>query len=320
MATIAPEDTGSAPHWTEIDWRPYIRDAQIGGRSLRYLDYDPVATHREPGAPHPDPGATDPDPVPANPALLLIHGLSGCWQWWLEVLPALGLKHRVIAVDLPGFGHSEQLPPPGAMTTQAACVAELADSLMLTDVTVAGHSMGGLVTLELARTRPDLVTRIILVNAGGVPMPEAQLRIVVRFIKASSSLIANPAVNRAIVRRPRARAILSKVGVGNAGAISPALAQQVVPLMNAPGSIDEILSAARAVRDTDPEAVHQPALLVWGENDPIITVRNAEEMAQRLPDAKLVLIPGTGHSPFIGKPDQFLTAVLNFTRAHGERA
>ena len=302
MATSAPEHTDSrptagAPHWTEIDWRPYVKDAQIGGRALRYLDYETVPAH----------------PSPAGPPLLLIHGFTGCWQWWLEVIPALGLRRRVIAVDLPGFGHSDPLPSPGAMTTQAECLADLADQLRLQDVTVAGHSMGGLVTLELARTRPDLVTKIVLVDAGGVPMPEAQLRIVVRCIRASSSLIAKPAVNRALVRRPRARAILSKVGVGNAGAMSLALAAQVVPLMDAPGSTDALLSAARAVRDANPEAVHQPALLVWGENDPIVTVRSAEEMAQRLADATLVVIPGTGHSPFIGKPDQFLIAVHDFT-------
>jgi pimeloyl-ACP methyl ester carboxylesterase len=290
--------TASAPHWTEIDWRPFVNDAQVGGRRLRYLDYDPV---------------------PGRPALILIHGLSGCWQWWLEVLPALGRRHRIIAVDLPGFGHSDPLPSPGEMTAHAQVVAQLADQLKLDNVTVAGHSMGGLVTLELARTRPALVSSVILVNAGGVPMSEAQLRIVIAFIRASSRVIATPAINRALVRRPRARAILSKVAVGNSDAMSLELAAQVVPLMDAPGYVEAVISAGRAVRTTHPEGVHQPALLLWGEDDPIVTVANARKMERRLPNPTLVLIPGTGHSPFIGKPDAFITAVFDFTETPKEK-
>jgi pimeloyl-ACP methyl ester carboxylesterase len=209
---------------------------------MRYLDY-----------------STD----PTRPVLILIHGLGGCWQWWLEVLPALGAQRRVIAVDLPGFGHSEALPPPATMATHAKCIAELADGLELTDVTVAGHSMGGLVTLELARTRPDLVSATILVNAGGVPMSESRLRAVVGLIKGSRAFLANPTINRAIVRRPSARAAFSKLAIGNANALT-----------------------------------------------------SAREMQRRLPDPTLVVIPGTGHSPFIGRPDEFLTAVVEFTGAH----
>jgi pimeloyl-ACP methyl ester carboxylesterase len=288
--TTSPETrpTAAAPPWTEIDWRPYVRDAQVQGRALRYLDYG------------------------AGPTLLLIHGLGGCWQWWLEVLPALGLQRRVIAVDLPGFGHSEQLPPPATMAAHAVTLAELADTLILGDVTVAGHSMGGLVTLELARRRPDLITKAILVNAGGVPMSEGRLRAVVGLINGSRAFLANPAINRAIIRRPRPRAAFSKLAVGNAGAISMPLAQEVVPLMASPGYVEAVVEAARAVRDTNPEAVAQPTLLLWGADDPIVTLANARDMERRLPNPILKVIPGTGHSPFIGKPDEFLTAVLDF--------
>ena len=289
--TLDTPPTATAPPWTGIDWRPYIHDALIGGRSLRYLDYG------------------------AGPVLLLIHGLAGCWQWWLEVLPALGLQRRVIAVDLPGFGHSAALPPPATMATHAACVAELADVLKLTGVSVAGHSMGGLVTLEMARRRPDLVSQAILVNAGGVPMSEGRLRAVVGLINGSRALLANPAINRAIVRRPRPRAAFSKLAVGNAEALSMELAQEVVPLMASQGYVEAVIEAARAVRDTNPAAVAQPTLLLWGADDPIVTLANARDMERRLPDPTLVVIPGTGHSPFIGKPDEFLTAVLDFTRA-----
>jgi pimeloyl-ACP methyl ester carboxylesterase len=290
-STVDTRPTAVAPRWTEIDWRPYVRDARVDGRNLRYLDYG------------------------AGPVLLLLHGLGCCWQWWLEVLPALGLQRRVIAVDLPGFGHSDVLPSPGAMTTHADGMAALIEQLGLADVAVAGHSMGGLVALELGRRRPDLVGRVILVNAGGVPMSEGRLRAVVGVIKASHALLGNDNANRALTRRPRARALLSKIAIGNSGALSRELAAEVVPLMAAPGYVEAVIAAARAVRDTNPEAVAQPTLLLWGANDPIVPVSAAEEMARRLPNPTLVVIHGTGHSPHVAKPDQFIAEVLTFTGA-----
>jgi alpha/beta hydrolase fold len=80
-----PSQEQHVPHWTDIDWGPSISNRLINDLRLRYLDCG------------------------SGPALVLLHGMAASWQWWLENIPTLAQHHRVIAVDLPGFGQSEPL-------------------------------------------------------------------------------------------------------------------------------------------------------------------------------------------------------------------
>jgi pimeloyl-ACP methyl ester carboxylesterase len=284
-----------APAWTAIDWRPHVHDRVIAGRSVRYVDYG------------------------EGPPLLLMHGLGCCWQWWLRNLPALGRTRRVIAVDLPGFGASDPLVPPAAeMTDHAAAMLALCDALGLDRVTAGGHSMGGLVALAMAALAPERVARVIMVNAGGVPMTEARLSAVVGVIRLSHAFLRRPGVLRALSRRPRLRGGLSKVAVGSRDALSGELATLVVPQMNAPGFVDAVIAAARAVRDAAPERVRCPVLLLWGDRDPIVPVSAARAMAKRLEHPTLALMPGSGHAPMVQDPEAFNRAVLEFTEPEDE--
>ncbi|MFI5080604.1 MAG: alpha/beta fold hydrolase [Streptosporangiales bacterium] len=92
----------------------------------------------------------------AGAPLVLLHGIGSSRRAWDPVIPALAERFDVIAVDLPGFGDSEPLPPevesrPAAL---AAAVAGLLDDLGITTPHVAGNSLGGWVALELAGIRP----------------------------------------------------------------------------------------------------------------------------------------------------------------------
>jgi pimeloyl-ACP methyl ester carboxylesterase len=84
-------------HWTAIDWRPSIRNRLVGDRRLSYVDYG------------------------SGPVLVLLHGMAASWQWWLENIPTLAQRHRIIAVDLPGCGNSETLPAPAEMSAHWHC-------------------------------------------------------------------------------------------------------------------------------------------------------------------------------------------------------
>jgi pimeloyl-ACP methyl ester carboxylesterase len=289
MSATASDTTRRVPHWTHIDWAPHIHDQWIDGRRVRYVDYGD------------------------GPPLLLLHGLGCAWQWWLECLPTLAVHHRVIAIDLPGFGHSDPLPAPGEMSVHAEVMHALADALELDTVFVAGHSMGGLVTLAMAEARPDRVRRVILANGAGVPMGGARLSAVIGVIKASHALLGREGVRRALARRPRARRLLGRAVTSNPDALSPELASIVVPLMAAPGFIDAVIAAGAAVRTTQPEAVGCPVLLLWGDRDPIIPLSTAHEMERRLPDPRLVVLHGAGHTPMVETPAKFTEKLLAFT-------
>src|SRR5688572_26558203 len=86
-----------------------------------------------------------------GPPLLLLHGAGGGAANWYRLIPALSQTHRVIAVDLPGYGFSEAIEPARALGRQvAALVAEWIGQLGLRQVSVIGTSFGGLVALRLA--------------------------------------------------------------------------------------------------------------------------------------------------------------------------
>lgn len=96
----------------------------------------------------------------AGEPLLLIHGVGLRAEVWLPQIAALAAAHRVIAVDMPGHGDSDALPPGAALPDFVGWAARVIATLGLGPVNVAGHSMGALIALGLAVDRPDLLRRV----------------------------------------------------------------------------------------------------------------------------------------------------------------
>ena len=267
-----------------------MRDATVLGRRLRFVDYG------------------------HGPGLLLVHGLGGCWQWWLENIPALGEKHRVIAVDLPGFGASEQLPPPATMAMHAATLRALLDHAGLERAILAAHSMGGLVALRFAadRATADRLDGLILVCAGGILLDPARLTLLGIGFRAFYALFAAPGVPRAFALRPRLRHLLFSRAVVDRRTLDPRMAAQLVPNLAAPGFPGAVRAGIQSANDTDPQDVRTPTLLVWGDRDPILPVAGARQLAERMPDAHLHVMEGVGHCPMFERDAAFNALVAGF--------
>jgi pimeloyl-ACP methyl ester carboxylesterase len=280
-----------APVWTEIDWHEHVKDATVLGRRLRYVDYGT-------GAP-----------------LLLVHGLGGCWQWWLENIPTLGRENRVIAVDLPGFGDSEPLPAPGAMESHVDTLVALLDALELGRVVLVGHSMGGLIALLFAQEHPDRLAGLVPVCAGGVELSPRRLAMIVRGFLLFNAWFKRPAVSRAFARRPRLRRLLFTVATGEPRSLSPELGAELIPrLGSAPGFADAVVAAGSVESEVEPARITVPALLIWGARDPIVPARRARVLADAMPDAKLEVIDGVGHAPMFESRERFNAMLAEFAR------
>jgi pimeloyl-ACP methyl ester carboxylesterase len=280
------------PHWTSIDWGPSVKNVLVDDLRVRYLDYG------------------------SGPVLALLHGMAASWQWWLENIPTLAQHHRIIAVDLPGCGNSEALPAPAEMSDYARVVLGLLSRLGIESATVAGHSMGGLVALQIAAADPQRVRELILVDAGGVPMTARRLATLLVLLRMSGAVLRRPSVRRAMVGKSWVRRVAFATGFRNpTAALSPELAAEIVPVFGGPGFIDSVSASGRAVRATVPESIACPVLLIWGEHDIMAPLRCAQDMQNVLPDSELVMIGGAGHTPMIEFPDQFNAAVLAFTAA-----
>jgi pimeloyl-ACP methyl ester carboxylesterase len=282
-------EVANTSRWEAIDWSPFTADALVGGHRIRYADYG------------------------SGPALVLLHGMGGCWQWWLEVMPEMARHHRVIAVDLPGFGNSTPLRAPYEMADQAAMVARLLGHLEISSATFVGHSMGGLVTIALATGYPDLVDKAVLVDAGGVPMSDRRLEAILKILRMSYWAFTRGPMLKRLAREETTRARWLRMAMRDPRTMSPALAALVIPRLAAPGFLDSIPASARAVRSSRPEDIKVPTLLIWGARDAFAPLHAAHDMLDRLPDGRIAVLSDVGHSPMIEAPDRFLDALIPFT-------
>ncbi|MFE3731866.1 alpha/beta fold hydrolase, partial [Nocardia sp. NPDC059154] len=208
---MTPSTPRAGSPWMEVDWSLYAHDAEIRGRKMRYVD------------------------VGVGSPLLLVHGLGGSWQTWLENLPALSSRHRVIAVDLPGFGRSEPLTKPLTIDAFVESLTTLLDELGIKRAVVLGHSMGGLVSMRLAMTHPDRVRRLILLSSGGVRLGNTRLAMVSRGFAAFNAVLALPGMPGFVARSAMARHLLLGGLMADPDSLTPQLAAEVIPAMRAPG-------------------------------------------------------------------------------------
>ncbi|AEI69042.1 alpha/beta fold hydrolase [Corallococcus macrosporus] len=264
----------------------------------------------------PDGGALRVLEAGAGPTVVLLHGRGGAASQWFTYLTVLARGHRVLAVDLPGFGMSSAPDGPLATAEDAAAfftapVESLLARLAPGPVTVVGHSLGGLVALELALRGRVPVERLALVDAMGLGpemAPKARL-----FFHAGPERLARSLGPWAWARMmPPPRTPLGE----RLGALA-------YELLSRPDSRAE---AARAFNLLAPLAgpvfhradrlgsVTAPALLVWGERDDTLPVSTAEQAARRLPLARLLRLDA-GHSPHQEHPERVLPELKAFLAA-----
>jgi pimeloyl-ACP methyl ester carboxylesterase len=278
---------GSGPR-TVDHFRVYAQTTTVGGRRLRYLD------------------------VGDGPVIVLIHGLGGSWHSWYENLAALAERHRVVAVDLPGFGGSATLKGTASIPRHADAVAGLLAALGIRRASVIAHSMGGLVAMRLAAERPTLVARMVLVNGGGVALDRLRLAVIGHGFRAAKTLIGQPLVLGRVARIGHLRRAAMWFFLDDPRTLSASLASEIMPRMAAPGLVGAVRAASAEVGRTPPSAIHCPVLVVWGANDRLVPLALAERLARDLPDGRLVVLPAAGHCPMIERPAEFNDAVLRF--------
>jgi pimeloyl-ACP methyl ester carboxylesterase len=239
-------------------------------------------------------------------AVVLLHGYSASVEWWNRVAAALP-NQRVIAIDLVGHGGSEA--PSDAesysIERQASAVRHALDALGVRHAVLVGHSMGGLVTLALAEQDPKRVERVVISDTPA-EMDLAET-------PTLAGVACAPIIGQAIDRlRPVDVITDSSLQTGFAdGFAVPPLAHRSLERLTHPG-----LCHARG-RDGEPAAVDriarlkQPVLVVWGARDVLTpTAGNVE----RYREAGLtpVVISGSGHSPMVEAPGEFVNAITEF--------
>lgn len=253
----------------------------------------------------------------AGPPLLLVHGLGESIFTWHEILPALAARHRVIALDLKGFGRSDK-PDDSAYSAddQAALVARFIVARGLKDVTLVGHSFGGTVALRTALADGVAgsahIRRIAVIGAPALPRAAAR-----RFDLVKTPLIPD-ALAAVLPPDALARLLLSEA-MGGRTVSDGDVEGYAAPYRDA-AAMKAFFATARAiVAETDARAVakrykalRQPVLVVWCRQDPIVPLRAGRRLAATLPRARLAIIEGCHHLPQHERPQQLLKTLAPF--------
>jgi pimeloyl-ACP methyl ester carboxylesterase len=247
--------------------------------------------------------------------LLLLHGLAGSAANWVELLPALTERFRVLALDLPGHAGSAPLPRGAGMTDFARVAADLLEAEEVPVALVGGHSFGGLVALRLAQQRPELVSGLLLAAPAGI-------RSGTRFAQVAVLTIATVRPGRWVAplrfryaeRAWYRRALFRPWFVSDADVLSP---RATHGLLAAQRQHADMTIASRAMLADDPRdqltEISCPTLLLWGARDAQLPLEDAFEYARRL-RAKLRLVADCGHLVIVERPHAVLDALEELER------
>jgi pimeloyl-ACP methyl ester carboxylesterase len=279
------------PQWLQINWRQHLNRIELPGAEVNYVDI----------------GEGEP--------VIFVHGLAGCWRNWLENIPHFARTHRVLALDLPGFGDTPSPSWKISMPAYGQLLHDFCEKLGIERVAaLVGNSMGGFVATEAAIQRPERFDRLVLVSAAGISFAElsnGRTQALARSIEAAAPFLTGD--RRFVLARPAARQ-LAFGGVMRAPAkLRPELlAEQARPGLRAPGFADAMVSiAGYDTRQRLPE-IEIPTLVVWGLNDRIVPVEAALGYHRLIRRSRLEIFERTGHVPMLERPARFNALVEEF--------
>ncbi len=256
----------------------------------------------------PESEALKPETLP----IVLIHGSGGAINWWDDLIPLLSPDHRVIAIDLLGYGGSVKPDSGYSIDSQAGLVAQVLAGLEVDQAVAVGHSLGGKVVTALAGKSPGLVAGITIIDTG----PDSGYGT----LTGSAKLVQIPLIGPALWRIGPDSMIRKSVGQGFApGYDVPDKYVEDIRAMTYPAYHDSF-EEQDAYTDETPlddrlEKTGKPLLVIFGAEDQIFSAREALSAYAAIPGVTTKLIEGSGHSPQVEKPQETASAILNFAES-----
>lgn len=228
--------------------------------------------------------------------LVLFHGWGGQIDSWRPVIEHYALHRKVYAVDLPGFGKSDEPPAPWSADEYAETMAAWFRAMGLTGCDAMGHSHGGRVLIRMASRYPELFGKLVLVDSAGlIPRRKPSYYCKVYSFKAM----------KAILRCRPAAAILAKMGWNVEEAVKKRSGS--ADYRDASGIMRSTLVRCvnHNLRDCLPH-IRASTLCIWGRDDADTPVWMGEVMSREIPDAGLAVLENAGHFSYLDQFGQFI--------------
>ena len=244
------------------------------------------------------------------PTIVMIHGFTGSKENWYPLARELGGRYRLLIPDLPGWGESERRPGAAyGFPEQAAHVDAFIRALSPgKPVVLLGHSMGGGIAALVAARHPQAVAQVGLLNAAGVRFKDNRFGLDVLAGRNPFAVDDEASLQRYIdivFHVPEAKPWLP--WPASTGLIRKRIAEADFER----GVLDRIGRSDEALLPGEEAArIRQPALLLWCKQDAVIDASALALYAQRIPQARKVLLDGCGHMSIMERPRQVADAVL----------
>jgi pimeloyl-ACP methyl ester carboxylesterase len=282
------------PDWRTVDWRKHLRAVTVEGRRVHLVDIG-----RGSGAP-----------------IVLLHGLGGRWQNWLENVPRLSRSRRVVAFDLPGFGRSQLPRGEISLAGYTATFERICDLLEIDSAVIVGNSMGGAIAALTALEHPQLVERLVLVSPAAItirdfnPAPAAALMAAL----ARTPLGTVEGVRTTLHRR-RARHLAFAALVRHPTLIATDMLSELVGGRGAPGFAPALKAMVAGASGAALDEIAAPTLIITGTEDMLVPLADSVWLGGQIRDARVETIDDTGHLPMVERPVRFNDLLLEFAAA-----
>ncbi len=247
--------------------------------------------------------------------MLLVHGIGRSLEDWDEQHDLLSDRHRVISVDLPGFGWSDRLPHATTLERLAAWLAAFLDELgVRTPVHLIGNSLGGAVAMTFAAQHPDRVRDLVLVSSAGFGQ-EVTLALRLLALRPFTRLLIKPSRTRAartvrgIFHDP---AFVTDERIDHAHELARRPRDAMLETARLLGGFRGVREPWRTELLARMAGLDAPILVVWGSKDLILPAVHLEAAKAALPRVRTHLFEDTGHMPQIEQAERFAELVERF--------
>jgi len=244
--------------------------------------------------------------------IILIHGTGSSLHTYNEWTNNLTKNRRVLRMDLPAFGLTGPFPDRKySIQKYVTFVEHFLEKKGVGKCVLAGNSLGGNIAWQFTVKNPEMVEKLILIDASGYPFKPDSMPIVF-------TIAQTPILNKILtVITPR---FMAKSSVENVYSdktkVTEPLVNRYFDLTLRAGNRQALVDRMTMKEDTLAHLnimnIQQPTLLLWGEHDKLVPINNAYRFHNDLPNDTLVILKNSGHVPMEESPEESLTAVLAF--------
>jgi pimeloyl-ACP methyl ester carboxylesterase len=281
-----------------------IRDSTQSGSDDRYLKVGQINTRYWMGGDGEIP-------------LVLIHGLGGFIENWRTCFPFLAAKHRVYALDLPGFGLTDK--PPSAsykITNFVAFVRKFMAALGIERAGLVGHSLGGAIAAQFTIQSPEMVEKLIMVNSAGLGK-EAAFALRLLSLPLIGEMLSRPSrsgTEQSLQLYVHDQAFITEeeIDLSYQMAAQPGRQQVLLETLRGVGNLSGQKKSFYEPLCSELKTIKQPTLVIWGRQDQVVPISHAQMAAQSIPDVRVEIIDKCGHMPMLEQSEAFTRVLLNF--------